>query len=110
MNTETIQPGDSGRKKYFLSSGIILRYLIGNDDKIETMIICKDSDTDLITTNLALHEAFGSINQNDELKPGKTAKLFENVDVLSYRQMKGQNKPVLTHERMDELRELALKK
>ncbi len=102
------KPNDS-KKRYFVSPESILRYLITTDEDLETQIICKEHEVELFTTDLALHEAFGSIQPSDKLKTSKIAKLFENVDVHSFRKFKGEEKPVLTHKRVDELRALALK-
>lgn len=99
----------TGKKKYFLTAEDILHYLIQDDEKFDTPIICKQEHIELYTTDLALHEAFGSIKPYDQLKPTKVAKFFENVDVQSYRQAENKEKPVLTHARMDEIRTAALK-
>jgi len=99
----------TGKKKYFLTAEDILHYLIQDDEKFDTPIICKQEHIELYTTDLALHEAFGSIKPYDQLKPIKVAKFFENVDVQSYKQAENKEKPVLTHARVDEIRSSALK-
>jgi len=99
----------TGKKRYFLAAEDILHYLIQEDGKFDTPIICKQGHIELYTTDLALHEAFGSIKPYDQLKPAKVAKFFENVDVQSYRQTENKEKPVLTHARVDEIRSSALK-
>ena len=109
MNSETVQP-DGARNKQFIPAEMILRYLISNDDKTDTAIMCKEENVVLYTSDLSLHEAFGSIKSNDEIKMNKIAKLFENLDVFPFRQIQKRNKPVLTHERVDKLRAIALKK
>ena len=102
-------PAQGVKKQYFLTAEAILKYLLGTSDKIETMIMCKDADTELATTDYELYQAFGSVVNYDKLAHAKMAKLFENVDVFPHRKDRGEEKKILTHERADELQKLALK-
>jgi len=108
MNMETIMP-EGGQNRMYLSSEQLLKFLIGKDETVDTLIICGKEGTSLFTTDLALHEAFGSIKPYDNVKTNRIAKLFENVDVESFRKAAKMGKPVLTHERVEELRSVALK-
>ena len=74
------------------------------------MIMCKDPSAVLMTTDNELYQAFGSLRNYDNVNRARIAKLFESVDVFSYKAQKKTEKKILTHERVEELRRLALKK
>jgi hypothetical protein len=106
-----INKGDNKQKQTMrLKAEAILRYLISDDDKIDTLITCKTSDIDLVTTDLDVYEALGSIKGYDNFNFNKLKKLFEVTDVISYKGLKKEEKPILKDERVEELRKLALKK
>ena len=100
----------SQKKQVMLNAAAILKYLVGNDEKIETMIMCKDPHLSLATTDNEIYNALGSLKPYDSFKINRLTKFFENVDVRSFRQNTGSEKPVLTFERADELRKSALNK
>ena len=91
-----------------LDSDVILKYLMGNDEKIETMIMCKNPNVDLTATDREVYDALGSLRPYDNFKINRLTKFFENVDVHSFRQNTGSEKPVLTFEKADALRQSAL--
>jgi len=88
-----------------LSPELILKYLIGNDDKIDTIIMCKSSQMNLAITDSALYEALGSIRQYDDFKLNKLVKLLEVVKVQSVG-----GKSILKEDRVEEIRKKALNK
>lgn len=98
------------RQQYFLTAEALLKYLLGTNERISTMILCKTPETDLTTTDYELYQAFGSIRKYDGLTHAKIVKLLENVDITSHRKENDGEKIILTHERVEELRKLALKK
>lgn len=100
-----IKDGNNARQKQkiVLDSATILKYLIGKDEKIDTLIMCKNSEIDLITMDFNVYEAIGSVNEKDDFRLNKLAKFFEAVDIVSYRARKGE-KPVLTDKKVEELR------
>jgi len=71
--------------RLYLPAEIILRYLIANEDKTETMILCKSDDTELVTSDQSVYEALGSIKPYDDFKLPKLTKMFEVVDIVSYK-------------------------
>lgn len=106
-----ISNGNNKQKQTMrLKAEAILKYLIGDDDKIDTLITCKTSDVDLVTTDLDIYEALGSIKEYDNFNFNKLKKLFEVTDIVSYKSLRKQEKPILKDERVEELRKLALKK
>lgn len=94
---------------YFLDAAHLLRYLMGYDDRISTLIMCPDSSVALSTTDYELYQAFGSLKDYDRATKARITKLLENVDVHSHKKETGTAKPVLTHERVEELRKIAIK-
>ena len=93
----------------YLTPENLLKYLLGNDDEIDTLITCKGTEVDLTTYDQDLYDAMGSLTPNDELKMHRLLKLIEVVDILPYRKASGKNKRILTNERVEELRLKAIK-
>ncbi len=96
------------KQQYFLTAEALLKYLLGKNERITTLILCKNMDCDLITTDYELYQAFGSIKKYDNVTKAKLVKLFENVDILSHRKERGKEKKILTHERVEQLRNKSL--
>jgi len=92
------------KQVYFLTPEAILKYFLNVSDEIDTLILCKSSEVTLKTTDQNLYEALGSIMPYDEFKNNKLVKLLEVVDI------EHAEKKILTHERVDELRNITLKK
>ena len=103
-----INDGNRVKQKVYLKPEMILRFLITSNDQMETLILCKSSEIDLITTDFNLYEAIASIKTDDAFKLNKLGKLFEVVDIHSFREKTNSIKPVLTDKRVDEIRKLAL--
>jgi hypothetical protein len=103
-NFEDTEFEQKEEKEYVLLASAILRYLIGKDDEIETLIMCKGSELKIVTSDKALYEALGSIKPQDEFKLPKLVKLFEVTQIQT-----AKDKPILTDERVEELRKAALK-
>ena len=101
--------GASSKPKIHLNSATILRYLIADDEKVNDMIVLGVEGKDFMTTDKEIYEAIGSLANYDQFKPIKLAKLFEMVDVYPYRDLTHQGKPVLTHEKVETIRNEALK-
>jgi len=109
MKIDITNGNNHQKHKMRLSSEAILRYLIGNDDELDTLIMCKSSEIELVTYDLNVYEALASVKPYDNFRLNKLAKLFEVVDVQSYKERTGNNKPILVDARVEELRKLALK-
>ena len=96
------------KKPMYINSEKILRYLVTDDDALDTLIMCKSAEIELITTDFNLHEAIGSIKDKDNFRLNKLAKFFETVKVVSYQNVKQKPKPILKEERLRELRKKVL--
>lgn len=92
-------------KKMMIKPEAILRYLISDDDKMDTLIMCQGEQLSLMTTDHYVYEAMGSIKPYDNFRLNKLVKFFQVVDVHS----QGKKKDILKEERVEELRKLALK-
>ena len=106
MNTKTNYPRKMNER---VNTEMILRYLITEDDEINTKIMCKEPGVNLVAVDKDVYEALGSIKKYDNFSLNKLTKFFENVDVISFKERTGKGKQVLTFERVDEIRKLALK-
>jgi hypothetical protein len=98
MRTEQTARG----KVTFLGAGDILKYFLGSDDNIDTLIKCKIAEDRIVTADSELYEAFGSIKDYDNFKLPVLVKFFESVEINPAK------KNILTHEKVEELRKLAL--
>ncbi len=87
-----------------IKAGAILRYLIGDDDELETLIICNPKRQILITTDQELYHAIGSIKEYDTFNLKKLSKFFETVSVRTVAK-----KQLLTDDVVERLRDEALK-
>ena len=104
-NTPNQPASRSAINQYFIDAPKVLRYLIGNDDKLETLIICNPYKQRFITTDQELYHAIGSIKEYDEFNLKKLSKFFEMVTVRTVAK-----KQLLTEERVEQLRAEALSK
>ena len=87
--------------KMYMKAEMILKYLIGNDNEVDTMISC-GANTELVTTDHALYEALGSVK--DDFNWRRLVKFLEVVQVISYKNVHKREKPILTEKRVEELR------
>lgn len=92
------------RKEFVLLASAILRYLITDDEEMDTLIMCKGTRLNLVTTDKAVYEALGSVKPYDGFKLNKLVKLFEVCRIKW-----ANEKKILTDERVQELRGAALK-
>ena len=94
----------SALKEYFIEAGTILRYLIGTDEKLDTLIICNPYKQRFVTTDQEVYHALGSVKEYDDFRLKKLSKLFETVTIKPVAK-----KQLLTDEIVDKLRAEALK-
>ena len=100
----------NGMQKLYLKAGAILKYFLGTSDKIDTLVMCRNNEVELVTTDQDLYEALGSINDYDKFNQRKLVKFLEVVEIGSLKRVKGKERTILTHAKVEELRKLALKK
>lgn len=90
---------------YMFKASAILRYLIGDDDRLETLIICNPDGQRFVTTDQEVYHALGSVKEYDSFKLNKLAKFFEVVTIRTVAR-----KELLTDDIVENLRAEALKK
>ncbi len=100
--------GNMNKQKIYLRSGAILKFLLGSG-KMEDLILCKSSEYDFVTSDQDLYEALGSLKEYDDFNQRKIVKLLEVADVVPYRNVSSQKRKILTHERVEAIRKIALK-
>ncbi|HLD33899.1 MAG TPA: hypothetical protein VJB66_04180 [Candidatus Nanoarchaeia archaeon] len=88
----------------FLNSEMLLQYLLGTNDQVETLILCKPNNLELVTSDFNLYEALGSVKQPDNITFNKITKLLEAVEITSFKEITNANKPILKEDRVEELR------
>ena len=98
------------KEKLYLKAGGILKFFLGTSDKIETLVMCRGNEIDLVTTDQDLYEALGSLKDYDNFNQRKLVKFLEVVEIGSLKRVKGKERTILSHERVEELRKIALKK
>lgn len=104
-----VNTSNNQKQRMYLNTETILKFFLGTDDTVDTLIKCKSSEIDLMTSDYELYEALGSLKDYDGFKLNKLIKFLEVVDVVSYRKNKYQEKPILKEEKIDQLRKAALK-
>ena len=95
------------QRSMLLRASGILKYLLGTDDKIDTLIKCKPENVTVTCYDQSLYEALGSLKDNDEFNFRKLVKFLESVDIISFRKNVNPTKPLLTEERVEKLRKEA---
>lgn len=96
------------KQKYFIKADKILKYLITDDDETDTLITCKSSEIDLVTSDYDVYQALASIKNYDKFNLNKLKKLFEVVEIVSYAQNMKKQKPILKNDDVERLRKLVL--
>ena len=99
---------ESQKQKMFVKSETILRYLITDDDATDTLITCKSSEIDLVTSDHDIYRALASIKLYDKFNLNKLKKFFEVVEIVSYAQTMRKPKPIIKEEDVENIRKLAL--
>jgi len=97
------------KQKVYLKAGGIMRFLLETSKKIENLVMCKNNEVDLVTTDQDLYEALGSIKDYDNFNPRRLVKFLEVVEIGSLEKVKGVKRTILTDEKVEELRKIALK-
>lgn len=109
MENKTQELGNrKNQETVFIKPEILLRYLITDDDAVDTLITCKHVEYDLVTSDNTVYQALGSITDYDNVRLNRLTKFFEVVDVFSAKEKTGKPKIILTQARVEELRKLAL--
>ncbi|MBW3015485.1 hypothetical protein KY330_03625 [Candidatus Woesearchaeota archaeon] len=95
-------------QRMILKAEAILRYFLGTSDKIETLVMCKPNDIDLVCYDQSLYEAIGSLKpeEKEELQK-KLTKFLESVEIISFKNNLKKTRQILKQERVIELRKLA---
>lgn len=89
-----------------LTSKQILNYFLG-DEELQTAIICENRN--FTTTDKELYEALGSLQEYEQKDHRLLVKFLENVDIESAKN-KGEVKEILTFEKIDKIRNNALRR
>jgi hypothetical protein len=90
------------KQVFYLTSEAILKYFLNTSDQIDTLIMCKGSEVNIATTDQNLYEALGSIESRDNFNTNKLVKFLEVVTIDHA------PKKILTHQRVEELRKIAI--
>ena len=93
------------KQRMMLKTEAILRYFLGSSEKIETLVMCKPDNIDLVCYDQSLYEAVGSLKPEEkEDAIRKLTKFLESVEVVSFKEKTKNNRIILKQERVDELR------
>jgi len=102
-------PSDNIQKQnIYLKPEDIVSFFLNTDDHVDTLIKCKATEVDLLTTDQDLYEALGSLKNPDNFELSKLVKFFESVNIISYKRTTKKEKPVLSHDRVEQLRRAAI--
>ncbi len=96
--------GETSIQEVFLNASTILRYLIGNDDQLETLVMCNPANQVFVTTDQDLYDALASMQSYETLNKNKLVKLLESVRVRPV-----DKRVILTHEKLEDIRKEALR-
>ena len=96
------------KQKFFIKASTILKYLITEDDQTDTLITCKSSEVDLMTSDFEIYQTLASIKNDDNFNLNKLKKFFEVVEISSYENYTKKQKPILKQEDVEKIRQDAL--
>jgi len=106
-----MQTQDNRQQRSLLNAETILKYFITDKSEIETNILAGSGNgIKLTTTDYSLYEALGSVIENDAFNWRKVVKFLEAVQIISFENVTGGKKPILTQKRVEEIRKILLKK
>ena len=94
------------KQRMFISSEALLKFLTG-EDKLHTLITTQNSQVELITTDQAIYEALGSVEDRKEIDINLLVKFFEVTKVFPHMELMKEERKVLTPEKVAELRKKA---
>lgn len=92
------------KQKMYLTAESIYRFLLEQDDKLDTLILCKSSEVNLMTTDQSMYEALGSIEDKSKINFNKLVKLMEVTELLPFTQAMKKPRQILTNQRADAIR------
>ncbi len=92
----------SKKQVIYLKAEMILQYLEGGNDKLDTLVLCKP-EVKLVTSDQSLYEALGAVKDKSKMEYQKLIKLLENVEIMSYEKTFGFPRHIMSFERVTEL-------
>ena len=92
-------------QEVYLKAETILRYLIGGDEQLETLVMCNPANQRFVTTDQDLYNALGSLKDYDNFELRKLVKLLEHTTVRPARA-----RTILKDEWVEKTRHDALRK
>lgn len=94
------------KQRMYLTAESMYKFLLGMDDKIDTLVLCRSSEVHLITTDQSIYEAIGSIEDKSKINFNKLVKLMEVTEIVSFAQSMKKPRTILTDKRVDDIRGL----
>lgn len=94
------------KQRMYLTAESIYRFLLELDDKLDTLILCRSSEVNLVTTDQSLYEALGSIEDKSKINFNKLVKFMEVTELLPFLQTMKKPRQILTDKRVAEIRAL----
>lgn len=95
--------------KKFLTAEAILRFLITENEELNTIIIYEPSKYELISTDQQVYEALASTKPDDEFSLIKLKKFFEIVLIKSHENLTGEKRTLILDDKVKSIRKTALK-
>jgi len=97
------------KQKSYLKAEAIYRFLLNLDDALDTLIMCRSSEVELVTTDQSIYEAIGAVEDKASINLNKLTKLLEVADILSFKESMKKQRKILTNERVSQIRGQELK-
>ncbi|MFO7711200.1 MAG: hypothetical protein R6V53_05540 [Candidatus Woesearchaeota archaeon] len=92
------------KQTMYLTAEAIYKYILGIDEDIETLIMCKSGTINLLTTDQSLYEAIGSIEDRSSIDYNKIVKLLEVTEIRPFRVTMKKDRTILTEDRVNEIK------
>ncbi len=101
---DTMEHTQTGMQELYLKAPTLLRYLLGKDDQLDTLIMCNPANQRFFTTDQDLYNALGSMKDYDNFELRRLVKLLELVTIRPAR-----DRTILKEEWVEKVRFEALK-
>lgn len=88
----------------YLTAETLFNFLSAKDDELDTLILCRSSEVNLMTTDQSLYEALGSFEDRTQIDYNRLVKLLEVTAIAPFTEMMKTTRKVLTDKRVQEIR------
>ena len=100
-----IEIKNNQKQKMFIKAEAIMKYLTAKSDELDTLIMCKSAEVELMTNDNELYKGIGAITEKNKIDFNRLVKFLEVVDIRSYKKFHSKDKPILTDKDVQDIQD-----